>query len=102
MEAGSSPDPVAARPEDETDLLAQLRYFEARVDKEDPEQNAMLEQIREHVRRLRHGRGEWSRPTTDRTWNDPMLPLSAKAPMAIDSYRQAGWAHGRVMMTFMV
>ncbi|KAL6770717.1 hypothetical protein ACKKBF_B32350 [Auxenochlorella protothecoides x Auxenochlorella symbiontica] len=71
----------------EEDLLAQLTYFEARADPQDPEQAAMLDKMREHVRRLRYARGDWNKPSCNRDWNDPTPPSSATAPMAIDSYR---------------
>lgn len=68
------------------DLLAALREFEARCDKSDPQQLALLEQIREQTRALR--RPEWSRSSA-RLWNDPAAAAAARAkpPTADETYR---------------
>lgn len=72
---------------DSAELVAKLRQFESRCDQDDPEQVAMLETMREHVRRLQQLRGDWNTPTSDRDWNAVAPPSQATAPLAVDSYR---------------
>lgn len=70
------------------DLIAKLRAFEAVVDKNDPAQVQLLEEMREHTRRLRQARGDWNKPSTFRNWNESTARTdTARAPLAIESYR---------------
>ena len=71
-------------------LDAKLQAFEAAIDKSDPAQVQLLEEMREHTRRLHQARGDWNKPSTFRNWNDPAPRPQATAPLAIESYR---WAH---------
>jgi hypothetical protein len=68
-------------------LDEQLKLFEAAIDKNDPEQMKLLEEMREHTRRLHQARGDWNTPSTFRNWNDPTPRDSTTAPLAIESYR---------------
>lgn len=63
------------------------REFEARVDPSDPQQAALLEQMRQHTKLLQ--RSEWGKPerSARRNWN---AAPRAKAPPALDdNYRRA-------------
>ena len=77
---------------DSTELLRQLKDFEARCDRSNPEQAALLDSLREHTRRLRQARGEWGAsgsavdPQQQRLWNAPQSGTS-KPPAAIESFR---------------
>jgi hypothetical protein len=73
---------------DEEDIDARLRAFEALVDARDPAQAAALEAMREHTRRLHQARGDWNRPSTFRCWNDPAPRATATAPLQIEHYRE--------------
>jgi hypothetical protein len=68
-------------------LDEQLKRFEASIDKNDPEQLKLLEEMREHTRRLHQARGDWNKPSTFRNWNDPTPRESTTAPLAVESYR---------------
>lgn len=68
-------------------LDEQLKRFEASTDKNDPEQLQLLEEMREHTRRLHQARGDWNKPSTFRNWNDPTPRETTTAPLAIESYR---------------
>ena len=68
-------------------LDEQLRRFEAAIDKTDPEQMQLLEQMKEHTRRLHQARGDWNKKSTFRNWNDPTSRAETTAPLAIESYR---------------
>jgi hypothetical protein len=69
---------------------AKLEMFEELVDKNDPEQMKMLEDMREHTRRLHQIRGDWNRPSSFRSWNDPVPKnVEPKKPLSVESYRYA-------------
>lgn len=70
-------------------LAAELARFEALVDSSDPQQAALLEEMREHTRRLRQARGDWNAPSTHRNWNSAKLPEKARPPLEDASYRRA-------------
>ena len=70
-------------------LDEKLRKFEESIDKSNPDHVEMLEQMREHTRRLHQARGDWNKPGTFRNWNDPTPRAETTAPLAIESYRQA-------------
>ena len=79
--------PLRATGQAQADPLDQeLARFEAVADPRDPEQVALLAQMREHTRRLHQARGDWSEPSCDRNWNSTRPPAKATAPLAIDSY----------------
>jgi hypothetical protein len=67
-----------------------LKKFEAIIDRNDPEQVSMLEDMRKHTALLHRARGDWSddRHRTFRTYNDPGTKYAAKRlPMESESYR---------------
>jgi len=65
-----------------------LRTFEAIVDKNDPDQVRLLEEMREHTRRLHQVRGDWNTPSTFRNWNDPSTrPEASRDPLSIEAFR---------------
>jgi hypothetical protein len=68
-------------------LDEQLKRFEASIDKNNPEQLKLFEEMREHTRRLHQARGDWNKPSTFRNWNDPTPRETTTAPLAIESYR---------------
>lgn len=78
-----------ARPRDELDM--DVDRFEAMIDKSDPEQAALLAQIKEQTSRLRQARGNWNKPSAHRNWNSAKPPAETKPPLEDDSYR---WACG--------
>ena len=70
------------------DLQAALAEFAARCDPNDPEQVAMLEQMKEHTRRLAQLRGDWEKPGSAgsrRLWNS--AKAKTPAPAAIQSLK---------------
>lgn len=69
------------------DIDTQLQMFEAAIDKSDPEQMKLLDQMKLHTKRLHQARGDWNNPNNPRLWNDPTPQEQATAPLAIDSYR---------------
>lgn len=69
------------------DIDAALRKFESTIDKSDPEQVKLLEEMREHTRRLHQIRGDWNKSTTFRNWNDPSPRSTTAPPLSIESYR---------------
>ena len=72
----------------EENMDAKLEMFEKIVDKNDPEQMKMLEDMREHTRRLHQIRGDWNRPSSFRNWNDPVpTNVDPKKPLSVESYR---------------
>jgi len=72
----------------EDSMDAKLEIFEKMVDKNDPEQMKMLEDMREHTRRLHQIRGDWNRPSSFRNWNDPVPKnMPSKKPLSVESYR---------------
>lgn len=74
----------------EDTMDAKLEMFEKIVDKNDPEQMKMLEDMREHTRRLHQIRGDWNRPSSFRSWNDPVPKnMEPKKPLSVESYRYA-------------
>lgn len=74
---------------DTAELESKLKYFEERADVSDPEQKRMLDEMREHLSRLKQLRGDWNKPSTFRLWNDPAPTGKVEAPLAIDSFRSA-------------
>jgi hypothetical protein len=76
---------------DTTDELdAKLAQFESIIDKSDPEQVKMFEEMKRHTALLKHGRGEWEDPKnrTFRTYNEPGTAFAAKRlPMESEAYR---------------
>jgi hypothetical protein len=72
---------------DSQEIDEALSRFEASVDVSDPAQVEMLEQMREHTRRLHQIRGDWDKPSNFRDWNDTKPQIEAKPPLAIESYR---------------
>ncbi len=70
---------------DEMDM--DVQRFESMIDKNDPDQVKMLEEIKEHTRRLHQLRGDWNKPSTHRNWNSSKVPELTKAPIEDDSYR---------------
>ena len=71
------------------DLQRQLKDFEARCDRSNPEQAALLDSLREHTRRLQQARGEWGGAPgsgdvdpQQRLWNAPQRG-SAKPPESL-------------------
>ncbi|KDD76836.1 hypothetical protein H632_c91p2 [Helicosporidium sp. ATCC 50920] len=72
---------------DTAELESKLKYFEERADVSDPEQKRMLDEMREHLSRLKQLRGDWNKPSTFRLWNDPAPTGKVEAPLAIDSFR---------------
>lgn len=71
-----------------------LAEFEARCDRSDPDQLAMLEQMRAHTRRLHQQRGDWNKPNTRRNCNSAAPRTTTTAPKAIAAYR----CEGRLML----
>ena len=72
----------------EDSMDAKLEMFEKVIDKNDPEQMKMLEDMREHTRRLHQIRGDWNKPSSFRNWNDPVPKnVQVKKPLSIESYR---------------
>lgn len=69
------------------DIDQVLAEFEARCDLSDPQQQDMLEAMKEHTRRLHQVRGDWNKPNSRRNWNAPLPRDKATAPLAIDEYR---------------
>ena len=77
---------------EQLDLSAALRDFEARCDKSDPQQVELLQQMRDHTRRLQ--RAEWGRPgNTRRNWN-AATPTKATKPDESLRCVPAGRLHG--------
>ena len=72
---------------DSQEIDQALSRFEASVDVSDPVQLAMLEEMREHTRRLHQVRGDWNKPSNFRNWNDTKPQTEVKPPLAIESYR---------------
>ncbi len=64
-----------------------VRRFESVIDKNDPEQLKLLEEIKEHTRMLHKARGDWNAPSSHRNWNSSKLPEKSKPPIEDDSYR---------------
>lgn len=72
----------------ETDVDAKIAEFEKLVDKNDPEQMKMLEEMKRHTAMLHRARGDWNTPNTFRHWNDPAPKnLPKRLPMASETYR---------------
>ncbi|KAI3430800.1 hypothetical protein D9Q98_009212 [Chlorella vulgaris] len=71
----------------EPDMDGVLAEFEARCDRSDPDQLAMLEQMRAHTRRLHQQRGDWNKPNTRRNCNSAAPRTTTTAPKAIAAYR---------------
>lgn len=71
----------------EKDLGEKLKIFESMVDSNDPEQMALLEEMRMHTRRLRQARGEWNKPSDFRNWNEMKGYSVGKKPHEVESYR---------------
>ncbi|KAK9868525.1 hypothetical protein WJX84_006133 [Apatococcus fuscideae] len=68
------------------DLKLRLRDFEATVDPDDPQQVELLEKIRTQTLALQQSRGDWSKPSTFRSWNEETKPLE-RSPLELESYR---------------
>ncbi len=83
-----APNESTSATDEELDIDAKLRAFEALVDARDPAQAAALEVMREHTRRLHQARGDWDQPSTFRCWNDPAPRATATAPLQIEHYRE--------------
>jgi len=72
----------------ETDLDGTIADFEKLIDKNDPEQVKMLEEMKKHTAMLHRARGDWNKPNTFRHWNDPAPKnLPKRLPMASETYR---------------
>ena len=72
-----------------TDIDEKLRQFEQLIDKNDPEQVKMLEEMKKHTKMLHQVRGDWNSPNTFRHWNDPCPEnVPAMIPLASESYRE--------------
>lgn len=70
---------------------AALAAFEARCDPSDPQQAALLEQMRQHTRELQ--RANWAtQPNQRRSWNAPPPADRAKPPSANESLRCASFS----------
>lgn len=74
-----------AKQRDQLDV--ELQRFEQLVDRSDPEQLKLLQEMQEHTRRLHQGRGDWNKPSSHRNWNSSKLPEKAAPPLEDDSYR---------------
>ncbi|WPT16416.1 hypothetical protein PSENEW3_00004423 [Picochlorum sp. SENEW3] len=73
----------------ETDLDGTIADFEKLIDKNDPEQVKMLEEMKKHTAMLHRARGDWNKPNTFRHWNDPAPKNLPKGlPMASETYRK--------------
>ncbi len=71
-------------------LQAKLTEFESMIDKNNPEQVKMLEEMRRHTALLQQRRGEWEDPANKmfRTYNEPGTTQAAKRlPMESEAYR---------------
>ena len=71
-------------------LQAKLSEFESMIDRNDPEQVKMLEEMRRHTALLKQRRGDWEDPAnkTFRTYNEPGTAQAAKRlPMESEAYR---------------
>lgn len=73
----------------ESDIDARLKHFESIIDKNDPEQVKMLEEMKKHTSMLHHTRGDWNKPNTFRHWNEP-APAGAikRIPLESETYRE--------------
>mmetsp|Transcript_15698 Transcript_15698/g.30130 ORF Transcript_15698/g.30130 Transcript_15698/m.30130 type:complete len:162 (-) Transcript_15698:292-777(-) len=72
---------------EENELRTRLKAFEARVNFEDPEQVAVLEEMREHTRRLDQQRGVWDKrgaPGGKGDWNE--FKNHNETPKLLESY----------------
>ena len=71
-------------------LQAKLLEFESMIDKDNPEQVKMLEEMKRHTALLKQRRGDWEDPKnkTFRTYNEPGTAQAAKRlPMESEAYR---------------
>jgi succinate dehydrogenase flavin-adding protein (antitoxin of CptAB toxin-antitoxin module) len=73
----------------ETDVDERLRHFETLIDKNDPEQVKMFEEMKRHTSMLHHVRGDWNKPNTFRHWNESSTANSVKRiPMESETYKK--------------
>lgn len=73
----------------ETDVDEKLRHFEKMIDKNDPEQVKMLEEMKKHTSMLHHVRGDWNKPNTFRHWNETSAANAVKRiPMESETYKK--------------
>lgn len=73
----------------ETDVDERVKHFERLIDKNDPEQVKMLEEMKKHTSLLHHVRGDWNKPNTFRHWNEPLSEDAIKRiPMESETYRK--------------
>lgn len=72
-------------------MEAALASFEARCDRSDPEQMALLTELRRQSALLRQSRGDWEAPAVvkRRNWNAAPKGRAGTAPAAIQSLRWA-------------
>ncbi|KAL4436375.1 hypothetical protein ABPG77_009937 [Micractinium sp. CCAP 211/92] len=70
-------------------IEAALASFEARCDSSDPQQAALLAEMRRQSALLRHARGDWEAPASvgRRNWNAAPKGRAGAAPAAIQSLR---------------
>ncbi|KAL4420507.1 hypothetical protein ABPG75_010163 [Micractinium tetrahymenae] len=71
------------------DVEAALASFAARCDPSDPQQAALLAEMRRQSALLRQARGDWEAPATvgRRNWNAAPKGRAGAAPAAIESLR---------------
>lgn len=75
--------------DDKTDVDERLKHFENSIDKNDPEQVKMLEEMKKHTSMLHHVRGDWNKPNTFRHWNESSATNSVKRiPMESETYKK--------------
>jgi uncharacterized protein HemX len=72
---------------DSKGLAQRLARFEEQIDKSDHEQIKLLDEMKEHTRRLSQARGDWNVASMDRSWNNPNPSSTTQPPQAIDSYK---------------
>jgi hypothetical protein len=54
----------------------------------------LLRVIRSETRHLHRLRGEWDKPSTHRSWNDPKAAVPQQAPLAIEDFRSSSLMAG--------
>mmetsp|Transcript_12 Transcript_12/g.33 ORF Transcript_12/g.33 Transcript_12/m.33 type:complete len:153 (+) Transcript_12:84-542(+) len=72
-------------------LREKLKYFEAMVDPDDPEQMAVLLEMREHTREVERLTGVWGergKPGVQRDWNEYNPQALAERPKDNAEFRQ--------------
>jgi hypothetical protein len=87
MGSAATAEPAAEPQAAALDIDAMVAAFEARCDKSDPAQLTMLEEMKQHTRRLHQARGDWNKPNARRNWNSAAKRQDATAPLQIASYR---------------